>query len=98
MALIFEGIDGLMPVSGQNISSIAGEALIYLEQTVMLGHELTQGSRERGLHSPMGLSIDHSAGHTRTLIAVKVRLMRTSANDLVSGTYGCACAWKMKSS
>lgn len=31
MGVIFEGTDGLMPVGREDIASIAGEALIYLQ-------------------------------------------------------------------
>jgi len=32
MGVIFESVDGLMPVGGKNVASTTGEALIYLEK------------------------------------------------------------------
>jgi hypothetical protein len=40
MGVIFEGIDGLMPVGRKDIASSTGEALIYLGKRVVLGHEI----------------------------------------------------------
>jgi hypothetical protein len=40
MGVIFEGIDGLMPVGGKDIASSTGEALVDLGKRMVLGQEI----------------------------------------------------------